>query len=330
MQDGRGEYASINPDDDRAFLSESEVMEVPAGDPRASYVLRYRDTDDFTPTVTLDASYTLDLDLSHAWRGVPDPRSNRLRPRWQRTLRVISTETNLQVSETESLRTRDLYLVKFWTFRDPGRSPTIRGSLAFIQDLSLWNGARGGDLRFRFRDSDDYDASLLRTNGTAAVTHAREYSTRARRRFAENRADWVGEYSWEREDRTGSAFDYRARRSLTEHTLAWHPSLREEFSFTGSGGTGWDPEPDVSSVVDPAKRPARVALRGGTGVASRMGEQGTPEDERRVVVRADRQPRAGHLATDPAARRAEQGAELALEHDRHLPALLARHGVSHL
>jgi len=260
-EQGHGDFAPRDPDDDRQYLAEDEVIEVPPGDPRASYVLRYRDTDEFQPTVSLDASWQIGLDLGRVWRGAPDPRSNRLRPIWQRLLRIISTETALQVSEAESLRTADLYLVKFWTFRRPGRSPTVRGSLSFLQDVMLWQHARRGDLRLRTRTSEDYDASLLQQTGTPAVTRQEELAARGRLRFAGLRADWMGELSYQRDHRSGGQFDYRARRMLLDQTWAWHPTLQVEWALRNEAGVGSDPTPDAGTAAD-LSRPLRAYLVG--------------------------------------------------------------------
>ena len=54
---GRGDYAPLDPDETRAILGEEDVIEVASGDPTASYVLQYRATGDYRPTVDLDASW---------------------------------------------------------------------------------------------------------------------------------------------------------------------------------------------------------------------------------------------------------------------------------
>jgi len=250
---GRGDFAPVVPGDRRAILSETEVMEVSPGDPRASYILRYRDTGEFQPTVDLSASWQMNLDFTRAWRIAPDPRSNLRRPLWQRALRVISTETSVQVSETDSTRNRDLYLVKFWTFRQQGRSPTVRGTWQLRQDLTLWPNARRGDLRFRVSDSEDYDASLFQGRTAPAITRQREYALRGRLRFARISTDWMGELAHQSDIRSGSQFDYRAKRVLFDQTWAYHPTLQTEWALRNEDGAGSDPTPDADIARDPAK-----------------------------------------------------------------------------
>jgi len=249
---GRGEYAPVNADDQRAILMESEVMDVPPGDPRASYVLRYVDAEEFQPTVQLEASWQVNFDFTRAWKGAPDPRSNRERPLWQRLLRVMTTETILEVSETDSTRNRDLYLVKFWTFRRQGKSPTVRGMWQFRQDLTLWPNSRRGDLRLRVSQSDDYDASILQQQRVPAISRSQEYGLRARLRFIPQEADWSGELGYQRDTRSGSEFDYRARRVLLDQTWAYHPSFQTEWSVRNENGMGTDPTPDAHVAQDPA------------------------------------------------------------------------------
>lgn len=256
---GRGDYAPVDPADRRAILRESEVMDVPPGDARASYVLRYVDTEQFQPTVQLDASWQTNLDIARAWRGAADPRSNLERPLWQRILRVVATETVLQVSETDSTRNRDLYLAKFWTFRRPGKSPTVRGVWQFRQDLALWSNSRRGDLRVRVSDGEEYDASILQQRDAPAISRTREYAVRARARFVPRDADWQGELVHQRDTRSGSQFDYRARRTLFDQTWAYHPSFQTDWSVRNEFGAGSDPTPDAYVVVDPAQ-PLRAYL----------------------------------------------------------------------
>jgi len=240
---GRGDYAAIDPDENRAILSYEEVEPVPPGDPDGAYILRYRDTDTFRPTVTLDASYRLNLDLDRVWQAAPDPRSNERRPLWQRALRVFRTETSLQVTEIDTARSSELYTVQFWTFRRPGVSPTLRGTWSALQDVTMWPDSRRGDVRLRVRASEEYDASLLDRSGTPDITQRREYRARGRIRFARLRSDWTGDIAHERESSEGGSFDFRSRRWTFEHSWAYHPTFRTEIALTNENAFGRDPTP---------------------------------------------------------------------------------------
>jgi hypothetical protein len=247
---GKGEYAPRDEDETRAVLSENEVRTATPGDAEASYTLRYRDTGEYTPTVHLDASWQFNTDLSKKWKGAPDPRSNRRRPFWQRALRIVSTETFVRLSETDSTRNGDLYFVKFWRFRNFGKSPTVRGAWSIRQDVVLWNGSRAGDLRFRVQDSEDFDASLLESAGTPSITRKRAYSMRARLKL--NRStSWLGEATRESDRMDGTELDYRAERTSFDHTLTYTPGFGTELSLRNEAGLGVDPSPDAGRVIDP-------------------------------------------------------------------------------
>jgi len=258
--EGRGDYRALDPNEERAILSETEVEPVTPGDPEGAYVLRYRSTDNFRPTVSLDASYRLNLSPDRAWRGAIDPRSPVQRPLWQRVLRNIRTETQLQVSEIDTSRSFELYSVQFWKFRQPGKSPTLRGSWSLLQDVLLWPTGRLGDIRLRVRSSESYDATLLGSSSTTSaspsVTERREYSVRARRRLPSLDMDWTGNVSREREKRVGSTFDYRANRWLLDQTWSYHPTFLTELAVRNELGVGSDPTPTASvaaNVDDPVR-----------------------------------------------------------------------------
>jgi hypothetical protein len=255
---GRGTYRPVNPDEIRPILSDDEVLPVASGDPDGSYVLRYEDTDRFRPTVRLDASYRLGLNLHRAWRGAPDPRSNRKRPLWQRVARNISTQTQLQISEIDTVRNKKLYTAQFWTFRKPGVSPTLRGTWSLLQDAVLWPTGTLGDVRLRARIAENYDATLLQNmnEGTTDpnVTKSREFSVRMRRRIPTWKSDWTAEGTRQFENQTGSRFEYRARRWLLEQTFAYHPTFQSEIAMRGEVGLGSDPTPDAAIASDPNKQ----------------------------------------------------------------------------
>jgi hypothetical protein len=256
---GRGNYAPRDPDDRRSILSENEVVDVPTNDPSASYVLRYRSTDQFQPTVTLDAAWQLSSDFGRFWKGAADPRSNEQRPTWQRWLRIFGTETSIQVTETDSARTKDLYLAKFWTFRRAGISPTVRGTLRFTQDLVSWKASRTGDLRLRFNDFEDYDGALYDQVGQPAVVHQREFSLRGRLRFG-GISEWTCDLKRQQDSRTGSGLDYTAKRYWLDQTYTARPSLTDEWSIRNEVARASDPLPNTGYARTPTAELAAYLL----------------------------------------------------------------------
>ena len=247
--DGRGDYAALDPNETRALLSEDEVVDVAAGDPNASYVLQYRDTGEYQPTVELDASWRLTFEPGRHWSNPPDPRSNRQRPLWQRVMRVISTETSFTVAETDSTRNSDLYLVKFWRFRRVGVSPTVRGSRDFTQDLKLWSGAPKGDIRFRYRGREDYDATLLSSNDTVSTSYERRFSIRSRYRIRPD-MNWTSEWAREEEAREGGDLTYRIKRWESEQVVSYRPGLRSEWVLSADVNSAQDLAPEAGLTDD--------------------------------------------------------------------------------
>jgi len=244
---GRGDYAPIDPNDTRAILAETEVVIAPAGDPAASYVLRYRDTDDFSPTVTLDAAWQMNTDFNRLWKGAANPRTNEIRPLWQRAIRVVGTETNVLINETDTARTSDLYLLKLWTFRKAGKSPTLRGSVRVTQDLLFRDPSWAGDLRFRVMAYEDYDAALYSRAGAPAVTNQKDYSVRGRLRVRPG-TDWTAELKWQSDLRSGSNQDYSVRRSWLDQSITYRNSSFDEFSLRNEVGAGKDRVPAAAYV----------------------------------------------------------------------------------
>ena len=246
---GRGDYAPLDPAETRAILGEEDVTEVPSGDPTASYLLQYRATGTYRPTVDLDASWRFSLEPGRVWSSPPDPRSNRLRPLWQRALAVVSTETAITVSETDSTRNSDLYLVKFWKFREFGRSPTVRGSREIRQDVDLWKRSREGNVRFRLQDRETFDATVLGQGETPSIGRERSLSVRTRLRVTDG-VEWTSELLRERESQTGSSLAYRANRWTSEQLLSYRPTLRSEWSLAGTFTAADDPEPEAALAKD--------------------------------------------------------------------------------